>query len=106
MRGPRGSCSSERAPSDRRARADREKPHVSIIVPCCNEAETIGHPLEALARQDLGRGDLEVPDEMSDAGTRKMARPLAGPWTDFAMRMPKVNPATVQDAACPPFRTE
>ena len=49
-------------------------------MPGCNEAETIGHPLEALARQDLGRGGLEVlvPDEMSDDGTRKMARPVAG----------------------------
>ena len=75
-------------------------------MPGCDEAETIGHPLEALARQDLGRGGLEVPDEMSDDGTRKMARPVAGPWTDFAMRMPEVNPATVQDAARSPFRTE
>ena len=48
------------------------KPLVSIIVPCYNEADTIGHLLEALARQDLGRGEMEVliSDGMSNDGTR------------------------------------
>ena len=36
------------------------KPAASILVPCYNEAETIGWLLQALAAQDLARGRLEV----------------------------------------------
>jgi succinoglycan biosynthesis protein ExoA len=64
-------------------------PLVSIIVPCYNEAGTIGLLLEALARQDCGRAQLEIilSDGMSDDGTREVARKVAGKWDDLAMRI-------------------
>jgi len=65
------------------------KPRVSIIVPCYNEAETIGHLLEALARQDLGRGEMEVlvSDGMSDDGTRTIVEQAAAEWKDLSIRI-------------------
>jgi cellulose synthase/poly-beta-1,6-N-acetylglucosamine synthase-like glycosyltransferase len=65
------------------------KPKVSIIIPCYNEAETVGHLLEALARQDLARGDLEVlvSDGMSDDGTRRIVEQAAAERKDLSIRM-------------------
>ena len=49
-------------------------PHVSVIVPCYNEAETIGLLLEALHAQTLPREQFEVviADGLSTDGTRQI----------------------------------
>jgi glycosyltransferase involved in cell wall biosynthesis len=65
------------------------KPHISVIVPCYNEAATIGLLLEAVAHQDCGRGALEVllADGMSQDATRQVATEVAGRYDDFALRI-------------------
>jgi cellulose synthase/poly-beta-1,6-N-acetylglucosamine synthase-like glycosyltransferase len=76
------------------------KPLVSIIVPCYNEADTVGHLLEALARQDLGRGEMEVliSDGMSDDGTRAIVGQAAAERTVLSIRIID-NPARSIPAA-------
>jgi glycosyltransferase involved in cell wall biosynthesis len=64
-------------------------PHISVIVPCYNEAATIGLLLEAVAEQDCGRGALEVllADGMSEDATRQVAAEIAGRYDDLALRI-------------------
>src|SRR3972149_7091526 len=78
----------ERAPSDHRAHSVGVKPQVSVIVPCYNEAATIGLLLEALARQDCGRDLMEVllSDGMSQDATRQGAPQIAARYEDFTLR--------------------
>ncbi|OGO47014.1 MAG: hypothetical protein A2W34_08460 [Chloroflexi bacterium RBG_16_64_32] len=65
------------------------KPQVSVIVPCYNEAATIGLLLEALARQDCGRDLMEVllSDGMSQDATRQVATQIAARYEDFTLRI-------------------
>src|SRR3972149_5238504 len=79
----------ERAPSDHRAHSVGVKPQVSVIVPCYNEAATIGLLLEALARQDLGRALIEVllSDGMSQDATRQVAAQVAARFEGFTLRI-------------------
>src|SRR4051812_49696180 len=49
------------------------RPHVSIILPCRNEAEYIEECLTSILKQDLPKGSFEiiVADGMSTDGTRE-----------------------------------
>jgi cellulose synthase/poly-beta-1,6-N-acetylglucosamine synthase-like glycosyltransferase len=64
-------------------------PQVSVIVPCYNEAATIGLLLESLARQDCGRPRLEVllSDGMSQDATRQVAAQVAARYEDLTLRI-------------------
>ena len=76
------------------------KPRASIIVPCYNEAETIGWLLEALARQDYGRSRFEVVvvDGMSGDSTREAVRQAAEAFRGLTVRIVD-NPARTIPAA-------
>jgi len=65
------------------------KPRASIIVPCYNEAATIGWLLDAVARQDAGAPSLEVlvADGMSEDSTRKVVRQFAEGQPHLAIRI-------------------
>jgi cellulose synthase/poly-beta-1,6-N-acetylglucosamine synthase-like glycosyltransferase len=72
----------------------------SVIVPCYNEADTIGLLLEAVARQDIGRDRLEVviADGMSEDRTRQVVQEVAARYKDLRVRIVD-NPARSIPAA-------
>ena len=72
-----------------RARPSRVSRPVSVIVPCYNEAETIGWLLDALARQDIGLERLEVlvADGMSEDSTRKVVQQFSEARSDLSVRI-------------------
>jgi glycosyltransferase involved in cell wall biosynthesis len=75
-------------------------PPASVIVPCYNEAGTIGLLLEALAEQDIGRDRLEVliSDGRSEDGTRQVIQQVAHRFDDLIVRIVD-NPARTIPAA-------
>jgi succinoglycan biosynthesis protein ExoA len=62
---------------------------VSIIVPSYNEADTIGLLIDAIARQDVPLGDLEVilADGMSQDDTRRAAQQAAARHPGLSLRI-------------------
>jgi len=76
------------------------KPKASILVPCYNEAETIGWLLQAVAGQDVGAADLEVliSDGLSTDATRRVVEDLARSWSAGSVRIID-NPARSIPAA-------
>ena len=55
------------------------KPHISVIIPCLNEARHIGNCIDSVMRQQEPEGGFEVivADGMSDDGTRGIVAQLA-----------------------------
>ncbi|RJP80019.1 MAG: glycosyltransferase [Candidatus Zixiibacteriota bacterium] len=64
-----------------------ERPAVSVILPCRNEARHLGAALEDLARQDYPAGRLQVivVDDRSQDGTGDLARGFHGRLADLAV---------------------
>jgi len=79
---------------------DALHPAASIIIPCFNEARTIGLLLQAIADQSVGAGRLEVviADGGSTDGTQDVARAFAASHPELRIRLID-NPARAIPAA-------
>lgn len=74
--------------------------HVSIIIPCYNERNTIGLLLQAIVAQTYPLGDMEViiADGISDDGTREVVRAFAQEHSQLTIRLVD-NPSRIIPAA-------
>jgi len=75
-------------------------PPISLIVPCYNEASTIGGLLEAVIRQTFRHDGMEVviADGMSDDGTREAIERFAAEHPEISIRIVD-NPKRIIPAA-------